>query len=101
VGVDRAALGNAEALGGQRLDADVVGEGRQRGFDARIEEALEGGEERVLQIDPQRQDAIEELRDRRQLLAQRAVFVEEIEAGRVLLVWTAPDGIKRARMRSL
>ena len=34
--------------------------------------------------DPERQDAVQELRDRRQFLAQRAVLVDEIEAGRVL-----------------
>jgi hypothetical protein len=45
---------------------------------------LESGEERVLQRDAQREDAVEELRDRGQFLAQRAVLVDEIEPGRVL-----------------
>ena len=53
MGIDRAALGDAEALGGQRLDADVVGAGGDGAFDPRFEQLLEGGEERVLQLDPQ------------------------------------------------
>ena len=55
-----------------------------RRFDAGLEQLLESGEERVLQIDAQRQHAVEELRDRRQFLAQRAVLVGEIEPGAVL-----------------
>ena len=86
VRVNGAALGDAEALGGQRLDADVVEAGRDRRFNARLEQALEGGEERVLQIDPQCQHAVEELGDRRQLLLERAVLIEQVEAGRVLKV---------------
>ena len=41
--------------------------GRPGDSDARLEQALESGKERVLQIDPERQDAIERLRDRWQL----------------------------------
>ncbi len=55
-----------------------------RSFDARVEQLLEGDEEQVLHRDPERQDAVQELRDRRQFLAQRAVLVDEIEPGRVL-----------------
>ena len=75
IGADRAALGDAKAFGGQRLDPDIVGAGRNGGLDARLEQLLEGGEKRVLHRDRQRQHAIEELRDRRQFLAQRAVLV--------------------------
>ena len=84
VGVHRAALGDVEALGGQGLDADVVGAGGNRGFDAGVEQLFERGEEQVLHRDPERQDAVQELRDRRQLFLERAVLVDEIEAGRVL-----------------
>ena len=84
MGVDRAALGDPKAFGGQCLDADIVGAGGDRGLDARLEQLLEGSEEPVLHRDAQGQHAIEELRDRRQFLAQRAVLVEEIETGRVL-----------------
>ncbi len=67
-----------------RLDADVVSAGGNRHLDARIEQLFEDREEHVLQADPECQDTVEELRDRRQLLAKRAVLVQEIEAGRVL-----------------
>ena len=42
VGMDGATLGDAEALGGQRLDADIVDTGGDRGLDARLEQLLEG-----------------------------------------------------------
>ena len=73
--VDRAPLDDAEAFGGQRLDAEIVDAGADRGLDARIEQFLEHGEEPVLQSDAQGQHAVEELRDRRQFLAQGAVLV--------------------------
>jgi hypothetical protein len=84
--VHGAAFDDAEALGDQGLDADIVGAGGKRGLDARLEQLLEGGEQRVLQIDAQSKDAVEELRDRRQFLAQRSVLVGEIEAGRLLKI---------------
>ena len=70
MGVHRTAFGDVEALGGQRLDADVVGAAGNCRFDARVEQLLERGEEGVLQIDAQREHAVEKLRDRRQFLAQ-------------------------------
>ena len=86
IGADRPPLGDMKAFGDQGLDADVIGAGGDRRFDAGFEQLLESGEERVLQIDAQRQHAVEELRDRRQFLAQRAVLVDEIEPGAVLEV---------------
>ena len=47
---------------------------------------LESGEQRVLQIDAQRQHAVQELRDRRQFLFERAVLVDKIEAGALLKI---------------
>jgi hypothetical protein len=84
VGVNRTALGDLEALGGQGLDADVVGAAGNRRFDTRVEQLLEGDEEQVLHRDPERQDAVQELRDRRQFFLERAVLVDKIEASRVL-----------------
>ena len=86
MGVHRTAFGDAEALGGERLDADVVGAAGNRRFDTRVEQLLEGGEERVLHRDPERQDAVQELRDRRQLFLERTVLVDKIETGRVLKI---------------
>ena len=68
--VDRAPLDDAEAFGSQRLDAEIVDAGADCGLDARVEQFLEDGEEPVLQGDAQGQHAVEELRDRRQFLAQ-------------------------------
>ena len=84
MGVDRAPLDDAEAFGGQRLDAEIVDPGADCGLDAGIEQFLEDGEEPVLQSDAQGQHAVEELRDRRQFLAQGAVLVAQIETGRLL-----------------
>ena len=80
MGVDRAPLGDREALGRQGLDAEVVGAGRDRPFDPRLQQTLEHAEQRVLQVDRQRQQAVEEGRDRRQILAQAAVIVGQPEA---------------------
>ena len=80
--VDRAPIGHDQALGGQRLDA------RRRRCPTRCapsilacEQLLERPEQRVLQIDGQRQQPIEEGGDRRQLLAQAAVLIGQ-RAGR-------------------
>jgi hypothetical protein len=82
--VNGAPFGDPEAFGRQRLDPGVVSAGSNRRLDARVVQLLEGGEEGVLQIDAQRQHAVEKLRDRRQILAQRTVRIGEIEAGRDL-----------------
>jgi len=52
---------------------------------ARLEQLLEGGETGVFCRSMRRaRTRFEELRDRRQVLAQRSVLVGEIEAGRLL-----------------
>ena len=84
MGIERAPIGDDQALGGQRLDADVVGAGGDRALDLGAQQLLEHAEQRVLQIDGERQQPVEEGRDRRQLLAQAAVLVGQMQAGRVL-----------------
>ena len=42
--VERAAIGNDQALGSQRFDADVIGPGSLRPFDLRSQQILEHAE---------------------------------------------------------
>ena len=51
MGVDRAPIGDDEALGPERLQPDVVGSRCGGAFDAGCEQLLEGREQRVLQVD--------------------------------------------------
>ena len=83
VGVDRAAGSDRHRFRRDRLKALVVDAGRDRAFDARLEELLEDLEDRVLQGDRQRQDAVEEGGDGRQLVPEPAL-VRQREAGRIL-----------------
>ena len=83
MGVDRAPIGDDEALGAQCLQPDVVGAGRDRAFDAGGQQLLERREQHVLQVDGQRQQPVEEGGDRRQLVLD-AVGVHQLQAGRIL-----------------
>ena len=91
MGVDRLPVGDDEALGRQRLQPDIIGAGRDRALDPRGQQLLERGEQDVLQIDGQRQQPIEEGRDRRQLVLD-AVGVGQLQPGRVL------ERLKRAAL---
>ena len=83
MGVDDAPIGDDEALGAQRLQAGIVGAGRDRAFDASGEQLLECGEQDVLQVDGERQQPVQEGGDRRQLVLD-AVGIHQLQAGRVL-----------------
>ena len=83
MGVDRLPVGDGEALGRQRLQPNVIGAGRDRALDPRRQQLLERGEQHVLQVDGQRQQPVEEGRDRRQLVLD-AVRIGQLQAGRVL-----------------
>ena len=89
MGVDRAPFGDREALGAQSLQPDIVGPRRDSAFDACGQQLLERREQHVLQIDGQRQQAIEKGSDRRQLVLD-AVGVHQLQTGGVL------QGLKRA-----
>ena len=52
----------------QRLQADIVGAGRDGALDRARQQLLERREQHVLQVDGQRQQPVEEGRDRRQLV---------------------------------
>ena len=79
MGVDRAPLGDAEALGSQRLQPDIVDAAGDRALDPGVQQLLEGGEQNALEVDGQRQQPIEEGGDRRQLVPD-PVGVHEREA---------------------
>ena len=88
--VDRLAAGDGEALGRDGLDAEIIGAGRNRALDAGAQQILEHLEQGVLQRDGQRQQPVEEGRDRRQVLAQSAVLVGQPQPGRGF------EGLQRA-----
>src|SRR3546814_1888183 len=77
MGIDGAPLDDLEALGDQRLDPDIVGARSDGALNLRLEPRLELFEQRVLQPDAQRQHAVEEAGDRRQVFLQAAVLVGE------------------------
>ena len=71
MGLQDAALGDGETFGNHGLEADIVGAGRDGGFDAHGEQLLEQLEEAVLQGDRQGEHAVQEGRDRRQFFEHR------------------------------
>src|SRR6266851_4983773 len=73
--VERPAIRDDEALGGHRLDAEIIGARSDGALDLGPEQILEHTEQRVLQIDGQREEPIEKGGDRRQVLAQAAVAI--------------------------
>ncbi len=83
MGVDRLPAGDHKTLGRQRLQPDIIGAGRDGALDPRRQQLLERGEQDVLEIDGQRQQAIEKCRDRRQLIPD-AIGVGELQPCRVL-----------------
>jgi hypothetical protein len=82
--IERSAIGDRQALGGERFDAEIVGSRCDSAFDLRAQQVLEHAEERVLKIDRQREEPIEEGRDRRQVFAQAAVIVGEAQSCGIL-----------------
>ena len=83
MGVDDARIRDAEALGPQRLQPEVVDPGRDGPLDPLVEQFLEGREEHGLHMHRQREQAIEEGRDRWQVVFQ-TVVIGQAEAGGIL-----------------
>ena len=83
MGVDHPGIGDAEALGAQRLEPEVIDPGGDGALDPLIEQFLEGREEYGLHVDRQREQAIEEGRDRGQVVLQ-TVVIGQAEAGGIL-----------------
>ena len=99
MGVERATIGDDKAFGSDGLDAAVIGARCDGSLDLAPQQVLENGEQPVLQVDGEGQQAIEEGGDRRQLFAQAAVAVGEAETrcGFERLQRTAlePAGVKQ------
>ena len=81
--IDRPPVSDDKALGAERFQPDVIGTRCDRALDASGQQLLEGGEEDVLQLDGERQQPVEEGRDRRQLVLQ-PIGIRQLQAGRVL-----------------
>jgi len=64
MGVERLAICDDEALGSHRLDAEIIGARRDGALDPGAQQILEHAEQRVLQIDGQREQPIEKGGDR-------------------------------------
>ena len=88
--VDGAALDNAQRIRRDGLDAEIVDAGSDGALDLRPQQILERAEQGVLRINGKREHAVEERRDRRQLLAQAAVGVSKAKPCRGL------EGLQRA-----
>ena len=84
MGVERAALDDAQRFRRDGLDAEIVGAGRDGALDLRAQQILERAEQHVLQVDGEREQPVEEGRDRRQFFAQRAVGIGQVKPGRGL-----------------
>ena len=76
-------------VGGDGLDAPLEGAGLDRNFDVGLDPGLQRGEQSVLLVDGQRQQAVEELRHRRQLLLETAL-PGELQPGGLLEVSEGP-----------
>ena len=83
MGGDGAAAEHDEALGPDGLEARVVGARGDGALDLGFQQLLELGEELVLHADLEREHAVEEGGDGRQVLAQGAVLIGEAEPGRL------------------
>ena len=89
MGVDHPRIRDAEALGAQGFQPEVIYPGGDGTFDALRQKLLEGSKQDALHRNRQRQQAIEESRDRGQIVLQ-TVVIYEAEAGGIL------KGSKRA-----
>ena len=87
--VHRLARGGDKRVGGDGLDAPLEGAGLDRNLDVGLDPGLQGGEESVLLVDGERQQAVEELRHRRQVLLEVALICE-LEPGDLLEVGEGP-----------
>ena len=75
-------ISDDKALGAQRFQPDVIGAGCDRTLDASGQQPLERREENVLQLDGERQQPVQEGRDRRKLILD-AVRINELQSRRV------------------
>src|SRR3546814_8946155 len=82
--VDGAAVGDAQRFRRDRLDAEIISARGDGALDLRAQQFLEHAEQDILEVDGERQQAVEEGGDRRQLFAQAAIAVRQLEAGGVL-----------------
>ena len=87
--VERLPAGDNERVGDHGLDADLVAAGLDRLLDVGGDALLQLGEELVLLGDGQCQQAVQELRHRRQVVLEPAL-VDDLEAGRVLEALDVP-----------
>ena len=81
--VEGLAPGDGERVGAHGLDPDLVGAGLHGLLDVGCDPLFQFGEELVLLVDRQRQQAVQETRHRRQVFLEVA-FVDQLEAGGVL-----------------
>ena len=83
MGVDHPRIRDAEALGAERFEPEVVDPGSDGPLDPLIKKVFEGSEQHGLQMNRQRQQAIEEGCDWGQVILQ-PVVIRQAEAGGIL-----------------
>ena len=82
--VERPSVAHDQAFRRERLNAGVIGARGDGAFDPGAKQILEHAEQRVLQVDGQRQQPVEESGDRRQVLTQGSVLVGQAQPGGIL-----------------
>ena len=89
--VDGLGSGDGEGVGGDGFDPAVVRSGLDGHLDERVDACLELGEEGVLFVDGEGEEAVEELRHGREFVLEDSL-VDDLEAGGVLEALEAPSG---------
>ena len=84
VGAEQRVVADRRPVDHDRLHADIERAGIPRSGDARLHERQELVEDAVLQVDRQREEAVQPALYRRQFLLQHAILVAELEAGAIL-----------------
>ena len=84
VGAEQRVVADRRPVDHDRLHADIERAGIPRSGDACLHEREEFIEDAVLQVDRQREEAVQPALDRRQLLLQHTILVAELEAGAIL-----------------
>src|SRR5260370_34072441 len=81
--VERPAIRDLQALSRDGLDPDVVSPGSNGALNPGAQQVVEYAEQRILHVDSERQQPVEEGGDRRQVLTEAAVVIGKPPSGGV------------------
>src|ERR1700754_830455 len=80
--IDGLSIDDDKALRAKRFQPDVIGAGRDGSLDSSGQQLLKSREKDILKLDGERQQPVEEGRDRRKLILQ-PIGVHKLQSGRV------------------